>query len=323
VDWDRGGWVGEMVRWTSIVALALAAGLFSGCGASPATTAPSGGRVRVVCTTGQVGDMLRQIGGEHVQVETLMGPGVDPHLYKATPADNRALKGADIVFYNGLHLEGRLADLLEKLAERRPVYAVTADLRTAGDRWLRKVVGSKDTYDPHVWFDVSLWARTVDYAAEKLMKHDPARAAEYRKNADRYIAELEALHQLCKQQLAAIPKEQRVLVTAHDAFGYFGDAYDVEVHGLQGISTADEADLAAVNELIELLAQRKIKAVFVESSVPARNVQALVEGCRARGHEVKIGGELYSDALGRPGTPEATYAGVVKYNLKTIVEALR
>ncbi len=280
-------------------------------------------RLHVVCTTGQVGDMLANIGGWHVKVDTLMGPGVDPHLYKATPRSQRLLIGADVVFYSGLHLEGRLASLLEKLAARKPVYAVTDGLRTGDEHWLRKVPGAENAYDPHVWFDVSLWAACTDYAAEKLAEADPAHAADYRQRAEAYIAELMALHQTCKEQLAEIPKSRRVLVTAHDAFGYFGRAYDVEVRALQGISTADEADLEAVNQLVDLLVTRRIKAVFVESSVPARNIQALVEGCAARGHTITVGGELYSDALGPPRTPEATYIGVVKHNLRTIVDALK
>jgi manganese/zinc/iron transport system substrate-binding protein len=267
--------------------------------------------------------MLVNIGGRHVSVEALMGPGVDPHLYKATPGDRRALNGADVVFFSGLHLEGRLATILEKLAERKPVYAVTGGLLEDHAEELLRLSGTESTYDPHVWFDVSLWARCVDYAAEKLATAHPARAEDYRRNAQAYRARLDDLHQRCKDALSAIPKEQRVLVTAHDAFGYFGRAYDVEVRGLQGISTLDEADLRAVNNLVDLLARRKIKSVFVESSVPPRNVEALVESCEARGHEVVVGGELFSDAMGPPGTPEGTYVGMVEHNLTTIVHALK
>ncbi len=267
--------------------------------------------------------MLQQIGGEHVAVDVLMGPGVDPHLYKPTPGDRRRLNAADIVFYSGLHLEGRLAALLEKLSSQKPVYAVTEVLLKQHKERLRAVEGGEATYDPHVWFDVSLWACCVDDAAARLGEVDPAHTADYRRNADRYRAELEALHHEVKEHVLQIPKERRVLVTAHDAFAYFGRAYDTEVCSLQGISTADEADLGSVNRLVDLLAARKIKAVFVESSVPPRNVQALVQGCAARGHAVKVGGELYSDALGPPNTPEATYMGVVRYNVRTMVEALR
>ena len=279
--------------------------------------------VRVVCTTGMVADMLRNLGGSHVAVRALMGPGVDPHLYKATPRDVRALTSADVVFYNGLHLEGRLAELLEKLHRWKPAYAVTDGLLQARDPRLRHLPGAQGVYDPHVWFDVSLWADCARWATEKLVALDPAHAPDYRRNAERYLAALVALDQECRRRLAEIPEGRRVLVTAHDAFGYFGAAYGVEVHGLQGISTLAEADLGSVNELIEMLAARRIKAVFVESSVPVKNIRALVEGCAARGHRVAVGGELYSDALGPEGSDAGTYVGMVRHNLDTIVEALK
>lgn len=287
--------------------------------------APGGGSSKplVVCTTGQVGDMVGRIGGEFLAVETLMGPGVDPHLYKATPRDRRLLNAAAAVFYNGLHLEGRMSELLENLGRHKPVFAVTDALQAQCPEKLRRPEGAEGVYDPHVWFDVAQWARCVAYAGEKLGEVDPAHAAEYRRRAAEYHAELLALDAEVQKQVATIPKSRRVLVTAHDAFHYFSQAYDIEVYSLQGISTVDEADLSTVNRLVDLLAGRQIKAVFVESSVPARNVQALVQGCQARGHAVRIGGELYSDALGPAGTPEATYVGVVRHNVQKIVEALR
>ncbi|NQT37936.1 MAG: zinc ABC transporter substrate-binding protein [Planctomycetes bacterium] len=278
--------------------------------------------LRVVCTTGHVADMLAHIGGEHVRVESLMGPGVDPHLYKITPAATRKLRDADVVFYSGLHLEGRLAGLLEKLGQRKHVFAVSDGLVRDHSPLLR-TGDSGGAHDPHIWFDVALWGQCVDHAKEQLAAVDPDHAADYRRNAAEYRARLNVLHRECREQLASIPKTRRVLVTAHDAFGYFGDAYDVEVRGLQGISTSDEADLGSVNALVDMLAERQVKAVFVESSVPAKNIRALVEGCAARGHAVVIGGELYSDALGPPGTEEETYEGTVRFNLRTIVEALK
>jgi manganese/zinc/iron transport system substrate-binding protein len=300
----------------------------AGCGAAgTGTNGRPGYPLKVVCTTGQVADMLRNIGAEHVVVESLMGSGVDPHLYKAVPGDVRSLNAADVVFYSGLHLEGRLADLLEKLSRRKPVYAVTEGverLHREGTRLLREVPGSQGHYDPHLWFDVSLWARCADHAAQRLIDLDPDHAQDYRRNAERYIAKLTELHQWCGHRLAEIPSGQRVMVTAHDAFGYFGDAYQVEVHGLQGISTADQADLARADRLVEMLVVRKIKAVFVESSIPQRNVRSLVEACAVRGHTVKVcEKQLYSDAMGPEGTPEGTYIGMVRYNVNTIVEALK
>jgi manganese/zinc/iron transport system substrate-binding protein len=295
---------------------------FPGCdgGALPDGDA---GRIRIVCTTGQVADLVENVGAEHVAVTALMGPGVDPHLYKATPGDRRALGGADLVFYNGLHLEGRLAELLEKLSGRRPAFVVVEEVEREHRELLIPVPGGQNVYDPHVWFDPEIWRRCTRFVADKLAEHDPEHAEEYRRNADAYVAKLDALERDCKGQIAEIPEKSRVLVTAHDAFGYFGRAYGLDVHGLQGISTADEADLGAVNDLIDLLVSRGVKAVFIESSVPPKNVQSLVDGCRARGHEVKIGGELFSDAMGPAGTPEGTYLGMVAHNVETIVEALK
>ncbi|MBI2823610.1 MAG: zinc ABC transporter substrate-binding protein [Planctomycetia bacterium] len=305
--------------------LALAALLAvppSGCRGLADLGAPDG-RIRVVCTTGQVGDMLENIGGSHVDVRTLMGPGVDPHLYKAAPADIRLLKGAKVVFYNGLHLEGRLAEVLEKLAQRKPTYAVVEEIKNNAPERLRKAPQFPASYDPHIWFDVALWADCADYAARKLIEVDPLHAEDYRRNADAYIAKLRALDNESRALLAEIPRRQRVMITAHDAFAYFGRAYDVEVHGLQGISTADEADLGAINELVRLLVDRNVKAVFIETSVPSKNIRSLIQGCEATGHRLVLGGELYSDAMGPPGTPQGTYIGMIQYNVHQVVKALQ
>jgi manganese/zinc/iron transport system substrate-binding protein len=285
---------------------------------------PDGDRIlKIVCTTGQVGDLITNLGGRHVTVETLMGPGVDPHLYRGTLSDSRKLSQADVVFYNGLHLEGRLAEVLENLAERKPVFAVTEDLTQNHPELLRKPPEFSGAYDPHVWFDVSLWIKCAQAASARLIELDPKHSDDYKKLTEQYIQKLDQLHATCKQQLAEIPTRQRVLVTAHDAFGYFGKAYDVEVHALQGISTADEADLGSINKLVDLLVDRQIKAVFVESSVPPKNIESLIQGCAARNHKVVEGGELFSDALGSAGTPEEAYIGAVEHNLHTIVHALR
>ena len=277
----------------------------------------------IVCTTGQVGDMVANLGGEHVKVETLMVPGVDPHLYRGTLADTQKLNRADAVFYNGLHLEGRLAESLESLASRKPTFAITEDIVTNSPELLRKPPEFEGNYDPHVWFDVALWARCADTVAKRLVELDPPHADDYRRHSAEYVAKLNKLHEECKTRIAEIPSDRRLLTTAHDAFGYFGRAYDIEVHGLQGISTADEADLATVNELVDLLVSRKVKAVFVESSVPPKNIQSLIQGCASRGHTVVEGGELYSDAMGPAGTPEANYIGMVEHNVNTIVKALK
>ncbi|MCS7016551.1 MAG: zinc ABC transporter substrate-binding protein [Gemmatales bacterium] len=280
--------------------------------------------IRVVCTTGMVGDLVRHTGGEHVQVHVLMGPGVDPHLYKARPNDLRLLQQADLVFYSGLHLEGRLAEVLESLSRQgRRVYAVTSAL-TAED-----LLSDGGQFDPHVWFDVRLWHKCLGLVREVLAQYDPAHRECYHAQAERYGAKLLALDEWIRNQLAQIPKTQRVLATAHDAFRYFGSAYDIEVYGIQGISTESEASLREIDALVQMLAARRIKAIFVESSVNPRHVQAVVESCRRRGHEIRIGGELFSDALGefRTDVPEednpGTYIGMMRHNVRTIVEALR
>jgi len=310
------------MAWAVRSAICLSALFASGC-RELADFDPSSERLHIVCTTGQVGDMLAHIGGEQVEVRTLMGPGVDPHLYKAAPGDVRLLKRAAAVFYSGLHLEGRLAEVLEKLAKRKATFAVTAEIREQAPERLRTSPEFPESFDPHVWFDVGLWADCTDYAARKLMELDPAHAADYRRRADEYISELRALDHDTRRRLVEIPVEQRVLVTAHDAFGYFGRAYDVEVHGLQGISTADEADLGAINDLVRMLVARKVKAVFIETSVPSKNIRSLIQGCEAAGHRLELGGELYSDAMGPAETPEGTYHGMIKFNVDQIVRALR
>jgi manganese/zinc/iron transport system substrate-binding protein len=300
-------------------------GTLLGCAEQTANSQPKldPTRPRIVCTTSQVADLVRNLAGPEVQIQALMGPGVDPHLYRGNFADMKALRQSELVFHNGLHLEGRLSELLESLAKDKPVFAITDGLLEKQDSRLRPLPGTTDMYDPHVWFDIDLWADCGRLVTQKLIEFDPDHADEYQQRAEKYQSELAQLSIWCRQQLASIPTEQRVLVTAHDAFGYFGAAYDVEVHGLQGISTADEADLATVRQLVDLLVDRQIKAVFVESSVPSKNVQSLIEACEARGHRVRQGGELYSDALGPANARADTYVGMVRHNVDTIVKALK
>lgn len=274
--------------------------------------------IRVVCTTGMVADAALNVGGEHVGVTSLMGEGVDPHLYKASPADVSQLNRADIILYSGLHLEGKLAELLERMGRRKPTLGIA-------ERIAKQQVLSDDhgAHDPHVWFDVSLWSQAADAAATALAEFDPKHADAYQANAAAYRERLTRLHQYAKDQLSTVPNDRRVLVTAHDAFRYFGRAYDVEVRGIQGISTDSEAGVRQVKELVDFLVERKIKAVFVETSVSDQNIRSLLEGCKARGHQVVIGGELFSDAMGKSGTEQGTYEGMVKHNVDTIVKALK
>ncbi len=280
----------------------------------------SDGRLRIVATTGMIADAARNIVGEHAEVVGLMGAGVDPHLYKATQNDLKLLSEADIILYNGLHLEGKMADVLGKLAARKLVIALAEGLDTT---LLRRPPEFEGAYDPHVWFDVDLWKRVAQNLTDTLTALDAENVEVYRSNGGIYTASLDALDEWVIQQISTIPEKSRVLVTAHDAFGYFGGAYGIEVRGLQGISTVSEAGLADRAAMIDLIVERKVKAVFIESSINPKAIEAIVEGVNGRGHSVSIGGELFSDAMGEDGTPEGTYVGMVRANVNTIVEALR
>jgi manganese/zinc/iron transport system substrate-binding protein len=299
---------------------ALFAGGLSGCEQASGGDVSSR-KLRVTTTVGMIGDTVRNVGGERVEVAALMGPGVDPHLYKASEGDISRLQGADVIFYNGLNLEGKMGDLFVKMASTgKPTVAVADGIDKS---LLREPPEFQGHYDPHVWFDVSMWAQTIAPVVETLTKLDPKSKELYESNAATYRKQLDDLHRFCQVQLATIPKAQRVLITAHDAFGYFGRAYGVEVVGLQGISTVSEISLKDVQRLVDVISERKIKAVFVESSVPKRSIEAVVQGCQARGHTVKIGGTLFSDAMGAAGTEEGTYPGMVRHNVETVVGALK
>ncbi|MDZ4657946.1 MAG: zinc ABC transporter substrate-binding protein [Bythopirellula sp.] len=279
--------------------------------------------IKVVATTGPVAEIVARLGGEFVKVDALMGPGVDPHLYRPIASDVAKLNEADAIFYNGLHLEGRMADLFVQMARRKATFAVTEGITTREDKRLREPPEFAGMYDPHAWHDVALWSDCVGDVAEMLAKFDPTHASNYRENSAAYRAELAKLDEFCKTEIAKIPENQRVLVTAHDAFGYFGKAYGLEVFGLKGISTEDEIDLAHQEEIQKMIVARKIPAVFVESAIAPRTVQALVEPCRAAGHDLQVPQEeLYADALGLAGTEESTYTGMIRHNVKTIVDAL-
>ena len=277
------------------------------------------GRVDAVATTGMIGDAVARVGGDRVRVVALMGPGVDPHLYKARAGDVRRIAAADVIFYNGLHLEAAMGEVFEEMAGRTRTVAVTRGIAEAR---LLSPPEFAYAHDPHVWFDVALWMEVVREVAGALEAEDPPGAETYRANAEAYLAELAALDRWVEARVATLPPERRVLVTAHDAFNYFGRAYGVEVRGLQGISTASEAGTADVQELAELITNRRIPAVFVESSIPLRTIEAVQAAVRARGFDVRIGGQLYSDAMGTPGTPDGTYIGMVRHNIDTIVSAL-
>ena len=290
--------------------------LFSACSSG---TQKNGDKLKIVTTTGMIEDAVRNIVKDSADVEALMGPGVDPHLYKATQGDLRKFTEADIILYNGLLLEGKMGEVLEKLSRIKPVFAVAERIDKE-----KLISGGKHqtAYDPHIWFDVSLWKETVGYISTLLQEHHPANAAYYKKNAASYQEKLDSLHKAVVEEIRKIPKEERVLVTAHDAFGYFGKAYDIEVIGLQGISTLTDFGLKDISDLVNLIVEREIKAVFIETSVSDKAIRAVIDGVRQRGHEIKMGGSLYSDAMGSEGTKEGTYIGMVDANVSTIVNAL-
>jgi manganese/zinc/iron transport system substrate-binding protein len=276
------------------------------------------GGIRVVATTGMVADLARVIGGDRIHVDALMGPGIDPHLYQAAPSDLRKLRAATLVLYNGKGLEGKMADVFVKLAGKTSVVAVTERI---GDAELLEA--GEGHWDPHVWFDVALWSRCAIVVGDALAEVDREHADAYRESAAKYASRLkDELDPWVRRELARIPAARRVLITSHDAFRYLGRAYGMEVKGLQGISTASDAGVRDVELMVELIVSRKIKALFVESSVSPKAITAVKERVEAAGHAVVIGGELFSDAMG-DHPPEDTYVGMVQHNVNTLVGALQ
>ncbi|MFD2697995.1 metal ABC transporter solute-binding protein, Zn/Mn family [Mesonia sediminis] len=278
------------------------------------------GKLQVVTTTTMITDLAKQIGGEAIEVKGLMGAGVDPHLYKASAGDVTKLTQADVVFYNGLHLEGKLVDVFEKMQQQTNTVA----LSQAIDK--KKLIGSEyfaSNFDPHIWFNIGYWKLITQQLTKELCSLDPDNQKLFKKNEERYLAQLDELEQQIKTKIATLPKDKRILVTAHDAFNYFGEAYGFQVVGLQGLSTATEAGVQDVQNLAQFIIDKRVKAIFIESSVPKRTIEALQKAVQAEGFEVAIGGTLYSDALGNPGTSEGNYLGMFTYNVNTIVDALK
>jgi manganese/zinc/iron transport system substrate-binding protein len=307
------------MRFLATAAAIASIGL-SGCGGAGDHEDPrAAGSIRAAATTGMVADMVTRIGGADVQVTALMGPGVDPHLYKASAGDVRTLAGADVIFYNGLHLEAAMGDVLEEMTGRTVTVPVAEGVSSERRLSSEYFTGS---WDPHVWFDVELWATTTSRVEEALVALDPDGEAGYRERARVFRDTLAALDAWVRERVSDLPEDRRILVTAHDAFGYFGRAYDFEVVGLQGISTVSEAGTSDVQRIADLVVEREVPAIFVETSVAQRTIEAVQAAVRNRGHEVRIGGSLFSDAMGSAGTPEGRYPGMVRHNVNTIVDAL-
>ena len=314
-------------RSAPLLALAIAFALaVSGCASKGGASdgfGDDGAALRVATTTNFITDSVAEVGGSRVDVAGLMGPGVDPHLYRASAGDVTTLRDADVVFYGGLLLEAKMEEVLEEIGEERPAIAVTADVPRGELLEAPSNAPAGEEYDPHIWFDVALWMRAVETIRDGLVAADPRGAAEYRRNARRYLAELRRLDGWVRQQLTTIPARRRVLVTSHDAFRYLGQAYDVDVAAIQGISTADEATTDDIERIAALIAARGVRAVFVESSVPPQTIEAVLAAAAQHGARARIGGELFSDAAGQPGTPEGTYTGMVEANVEHLVEGLR
>ena len=293
-----------------------------------------GEKIKVVATTTMLADMAEQIGKDKVEVSSLMGPGIDPHLYKASAGDYSLMEGADLVVYNGLHLEGKMGDIFSNLKSSGKEVVLIADNISESQLLEGEEEAENEgevhqsendamhVHDPHIWFDVMLWKEASQNLYDGLVRISPENEAYFKENFEAYKKSLDEIHQYSIDQIALIPQESRVLITAHDAFSYFGRAYGFEVRGLQGISTTSEAGTKDVAELADFIVERKIKAIFIESSVPKKNVEALQEAVKAKGFEVAIGGELFSDSLGSDEDTK-TYVGTIKSNIDTIVGALK
>lgn len=316
------------IGFSSLILSVPFAIFLAGCGESSATNQPSsrdlpapagsGKPFRIVTTVAMVTDIVREVAGDRATVTGLLGEGVDPHLYKPTRDDVRKLSEADVVFYSGLTLEGRMADTFARVGRSgKPIFAVTENLK---EEYLREP--EPGHWDPHVWMDPGAWSECVQFVADSLAHYDPPHAGEYQERCKAYRAKLKELDDGVRKLIQSIPEQQRVLVTAHDAFGYFSRAYDIPVKSAQGISTESEAGVDDVNRLVDFLVERKLKALFVESSVNPRNLEAVIAGAKQRGHTVAVGGELYSDAMGPAGTYEGTYIGMIDHNATTIARAL-
>ncbi|NOC85020.1 MULTISPECIES: metal ABC transporter solute-binding protein, Zn/Mn family [Ruegeria] len=300
-----------MIRRNFLAVLALAFSL--------PVTAWADAPLKVVATTGMIADAARQVGGDQVDVKGLMGPGVDPHAYRQTRSDIVAMTRADLILWHGLYLEAQMEDFFHDLERKRTVVAVAEGIDTSK---LRAHDDYADKYDPHVWMTPELWREVVLEVQAALTEVRPEAAEVFAANAQAHLADIDRLTAYADQVLASVPDNNKVLVTAHDAFGYFGESFGFEVLGIQGISTQSEAGLNRIGELVDLLVDRKITAVFVESSVSDRSIRALIEGAAAKGHEVHVGGELFSDAMGEEGTYEGTYLGMLDHNITVIASAL-
>lgn len=309
-----------MKKWKLITVILTIAAL-TAVGCSPAPVPEENGQYRVVATTTMLADLARVIGGENVSVTGLMGPGIDPHLYSASAGDVQTISSADLLLYNGLQLEAKLGDVFNQMRNQNKQVVAVAE--TLPEELLVESEEDGEIFDPHIWFDVQLWKLAAEAVRDALITLDAANEDAYRENYEAYATELDELDAYVLGRVEEVPEATRVLVTAHDAFAYFGEAYGFEVLGLQGISTVSEAGTADIRDLADYIYEKQIKAIFVESSVPTRSIEAVQEAVRSRGFETDIGGQLYSDSLGSAGSDAETYIGTVRANTDTIVDSLK
>lgn len=303
-----------------MIIITIIAVFLAGCG-SGSKDMNDNGKYNVVTTTTLIADIVKSIGGEYLNIRGLMGPGVDPHLYKASAGDVKLMQNANMVIHNGLHLEGKMGDVFESIeGSDKLIFAVSENIDKSK---FIDFVTNPGNYDPHIWFDVELWKEAAIRVAEGIKELDSEHEKEYDDNLQSYLNELDELDKYIRKRVEELPEESRILVTAHDAFSYFGNAYGFDVRGLQGISTAAEAGTLDVRKLADFIVEKKVKAIFVESSVPRKSIEALQEAVKAQGFNVEIGGELYSDSTGGAGTDAETYIGTFKANINLIVDSLK
>ncbi|HKJ36952.1 MAG TPA: zinc ABC transporter substrate-binding protein [Solirubrobacterales bacterium] len=307
---------GALLAATAVLAGSLIA---SGCGSDAASSPGAGGEIKVVATTNWHTDLAKLIGGDRVSVEGLMGPGVDPHLYVATAGDVKTLAGADVAIRNGLELEGKMDEVFEEIGRSTSVVSVG---EAVPEERLIPIEGATGEFDPHIWFDPANWALAAEAVAKAFKEADPDHADEYEERLADFQAELDRTDEQIDEQIEAIPERSRVLVTSHDAFSYFAQAYGMEVEAIQGKSTASEATTADIERVADAIAAGNLAAVFIESSVPQQTIDAVLAAAEQRGQQVRIGGELYGDALGDPGSPDGTYTGAVQHNADAISKGL-
>lgn len=306
--------VGKQLKWIGMLLILI---VLSACsGAAVERTTSEEGKIKIVTTISQIGEPLSAIGGDRVEVKSLMGPSVDPHLYNATHSDIQKIEDAHLVFYNGLYLEANMIDIFHEIGKSKPVLAVAETIPES-----ERLQDEDGIVDPHIWFDIDLWKKALDAAVEEMKNYSPEDADYFENNKRRYFEKLDELKEEAKK-LMEIPKERRVLVTAHDAFGYFGRMHDLKVVGLQGLSTEAEIGVSDIQEMIELIKEYNVPAIFVETSINEKSIQAVIEGAKREGIDVSLGGELFSDAMGEAGTEEGTYLGMYRHNVDTIYNAL-